>query len=132
MVNLERRHADAGARAARWAWIAVAVVPVGLALGLVLALAGIRLGDSGALILAAALVWIAAPTAAVVLAVRAARAGQPTGRLVMVAAGLLFAAIPALTVALLGPLVALVGLAATLVAGGVVALRLRSDRQHRS
>ena len=79
MTVSERRPVHGG-RLALWAWIAVALAPVGWVLGIVLAfLSGegeakgigpVTLGILGVLL------FVAAPATAVVLAVRAARAGH--------------------------------------------------------
>jgi hypothetical protein len=84
----------AGSREALWAWIAVALVPAGLILG---AVAGLLWGENpgatgGAWALPSSLLSLAAPTAAVImLAIRAARAGERSGRAAVVVSVLLLA-----------------------------------------
>lgn len=94
-------HAD---RLARWAWIAVALTPVGWVLGIVLVfLSGegeakgigpVTLGILGILL------FVAAPATAVVLAVKAARAGHRSGRIAVIVSGSLLLASLVLTLLL--------------------------------
>jgi hypothetical protein len=94
-------HADA---LARWAWIAVAVTPAGWVLGIVLAFLS---GEGGAkgigpvtVGLLGVLLFVAAPATAVVLAVRAARAGHRSGRIAEIVSGSLLVATLFLTLLL--------------------------------
>ncbi len=105
MSVLKRRPARAD-RLARWAWVAVALTPAGWVLGIILAfLSGegdakgvgpVTLGTLGILL------FVAAPAAAVVLAVRAARAGQRSGRTAVVLSGSLLLVTLVLTLLLGG------------------------------
>ncbi len=95
MSVLRRRPAHAG-KLARWAWITVALVPAGWTLGIVLAFLGGE-GEAGGggpvtVGILGILLFVAAPATAVVLAVKAARAGHRSGRAaVMVSVSLLLA-----------------------------------------
>ena len=103
MSVTKRRPVHAG-RLARWAWIAVALTPAGWVLGIVLAfLSGegeakgigpVTLGILGILL------FVAAPAAAVVLAVKAARAGHRSGRIAVMVSGSLLLATLVLTLLL--------------------------------
>ena len=100
MTVLERGWPRAGTRTAIWAWIAVALVPLGLVLGVVIAFL-LGEGDQVFLLgLVPALVSLAAPVAAIVLAARVAQAGQRSGKAAVVVSGLLLvttlAALPTL------------------------------------
>jgi multisubunit Na+/H+ antiporter MnhG subunit len=117
VVGLEHRRPDVDSRAARRAWIAVALVPAGLLLGIGLAWAGLAYGGNAVAIFGAALVWVAAPVAAVVLGLPAARAGHRSARTAVITAGLAFVTMLLLSAALLGPLPALGGLVAALLVG---------------
>jgi hypothetical protein len=87
-----------------WAWIAVALAPVGWVLGIVLAfLSGegqakgigpVTVGILGVLL------FVAPPATAVVLAVRAARAGHRSGKIAVVVSGLLLGVTLILTLVL--------------------------------
>ena len=89
---------------ARWAWVAVALTPAGWMLGIFLAfLSGegeaegigpVTVGILGVLLFAAV------PATAVVLAVKAARAGHRSGRIALVVSGSLLAATLFLTLLL--------------------------------
>jgi hypothetical protein len=76
MTALKRRPAHAG-RVAPWAWIAVALAPAGWVLGIALALLsgeGQATGIGAVTVgIVGILLFVAAPAAAVILAVRAAR-----------------------------------------------------------
>ena len=116
MTAVQHRPPQAGSRSALWAWVAVALTPVGLFLAV---LAGFAWAEAPAGGVATwslgtvpyALLGVIAPTAAVILAIRAARAGERSGRIAVAVSVLL----------LLGTLV-LLGLDFTL--GWIVALVL--------
>ena len=103
MSALKRRPVY-GETLARWAWIAVALTPAGWMLGIFLAfLSGegeakgvgpVTVGILGVLLFAAV------PATAVVLAVKAARAGHRSGRIALVVSGSLLAATLFLTLLL--------------------------------
>ncbi len=103
MSVLKRRPAHAGTLA-RWAWIAVALTPAGWVLGIVLAfLSGegqakgtgpVTLGLLGVLLFAAA------PATAVILAVKAERAGHRSARIAEMVSGSLLVATLFLTLLL--------------------------------
>ncbi len=103
MSVLKRRPAHVGRLAAE-AWIAAALTPAGWALGIYLAfLSGegearrigtVTLGISGVLL------FVAAPATAVILAVRAARAGHRSGRIALAVSGSLLLATLFLTLLL--------------------------------
>ena len=105
MSALKRRPAHADILA-RWAWIAVALTPAGWVLGVVLAfLSGegeakttgpVILGTLGILL------FVAAPATAVILAVKAARAGHRSGRIAVMVSGSLLLATLVLTLLLGG------------------------------
>jgi hypothetical protein len=117
-----RTHAD---RLAVGTWIAVASTPLGWALGIVLAFVSgegeargigpVTVGILGVLL------FVAVPAAAVVLAVRAARAGYRSGRTAVAVSGSLLLVTLFLTL-LLGPL----GLVVTAVAAVLVFVGVRS------
>lgn len=86
------------------AWIAVALTPAGWVLGIVLAFLA---GEGGAKVIGAVtvglvgvLLFVAAPATAVVLAVRAARAGHRSGKIAEMVSGLLLLATLFLTLLL--------------------------------
>jgi hypothetical protein len=118
MGVLKRRPAHADTLA-RWAWIAVALTPAGWVMGIVLAfLSGegegkgvgpVTLGILGILL------FVAAPAAAVILAVQAARAGHRSGRIAETVSELLLLATLLLTL-LLGR----IGLIVTAAVAGLV------------
>lgn len=94
MTALEHQNPRTEGRLAFRPWIAVALVPVGWMLVLVAGFAGGE-GESTGAALAAflpALVALAAPTAAVLLGVGAARAGERTGWAAAWVAGVLLVA----------------------------------------
>jgi len=75
------------------AWAAVALTPVGWFYG-VLNIAYSHLGDvtDVSMMTAGVVLFVAAPTAAAVLAAYAARAGQPSGKIAVIVSGLLLLA----------------------------------------
>jgi hypothetical protein len=97
-------HRPRAGRLAVWAWIAVALTPVGWALGIVLAFLSGEGEAEGvgpvALGMLGVLLFVAAPAIAVILAVRAARAGPRSGRPAVVVSGLLLLATLVLTLLL--------------------------------
>ena len=103
MSVLKRRpaHADAPAR---WAWIAVALTPAGWVSGIVLAFLSGEGGANGigrvTVGLLGVLLFVTAPATAVVLAVRAARAGHRSGRIAELVSGSLLVATLFLTLLL--------------------------------
>ena len=100
-MTVSKRRPVHGGRLALGAWIAVALAPVGWVLGIVLAffsgegeakgIGPVTLGIRGVLL------FVAAPATAVVLAVRAARAGHRSGRIAVVVSGSLLLATLVLT-----------------------------------
>ena len=81
----ERPTAHAEHHYTRWAWIAVALTPILFVAGIIISLAASGAaspGLGGALV---GLLSLAAPTAAVILAVAAMRAEQPAARTVLTA-----------------------------------------------
>jgi hypothetical protein len=118
MSVLKRRPAPADALA-RWAWIAVALTPAGWALGIVLAFLSGEGGAKGIGPVTAGLLgvvlFVAAPAAAVMLAVRAARAGHRSGRIAEMVSGSLLVATLFLTL-----LLGWIGLAVTAVVAALV------------
>lgn len=116
------RRPDVSCRSARPAWIAIPLVPVGLALGVAVSLLdGEGNGSSagGFAGLGPAVLSVAAPTAAVILAVRAASAGQPSARVAVAIAWLLlvgtFVVLPIAVISLgAGWIIALVAVVAVL------------------
>ncbi len=103
MSALKRRPAQAGTLA-RWAWIAVALTPAGWVTGVVLAfLSGEgEAADTGSVTLGilGILLFVGVPAIAVVLAVRAARAGHRSGRIAEMVSGSLLLATLFLTLLL--------------------------------
>ncbi len=103
MSVLRRRPAQAGALA-RWAWTAAALTPAGWVSGIALAFLSGEGGATGAgpvtVGLLGVLLFVAAPAAAVVLAVRAARAGHRSGRILEIVSGALLVATLLLTLLL--------------------------------
>jgi len=90
MAAVQQRRPDAAQhRSALGAWLAVALIPIGLVCSLVVAVGGTGTNADalGAFLLS--LVALAAPTVAVVLGVRATRAGAPSGGTVLVVAAVL-------------------------------------------
>ncbi len=87
---VEHRRPPTRSKLALWAWIALGLIPVGLILGVLEAFAAE--GTGGRLGLVPALLILAAPTAAFILAVAAARAGQRSGTAAVVVAGVLLVA----------------------------------------
>jgi hypothetical protein len=89
----DSRRSRVGARSVVWAWACLAVTPVTVLVALIVAWSG--LGDSvggvGPVALVVALV--AAPTAGLVLALRARRAGRRSGMAAAVASGVVLAAV---------------------------------------
>jgi hypothetical protein len=93
---VKQRRSHPSGRLALWAWIAVALAPVGCGVGVVLAfLSGngqaegigpVAVGVLGVVL------FVAGPTAAVILAVQAARAGHRSGKAAVVVSGLLLLA----------------------------------------
>ncbi len=92
MTTLKPRPAAADVLAA-WAWVAVALTPAGWFFG-VLNMAYSHLGDvtDVNMMTAGVVLFVIAPTAAVVLAVYAARAGHRSGKIAVIVSGLLFLA----------------------------------------
>ncbi len=94
MTAVQHRPPQAGSRSALWAWVAVALTPVGLFLAV---LAGFAWAEAPAGGVATwslgtvpyALLGVIAPTAAVILAIRAARAGERSGRIAVAVSVLL-------------------------------------------
>ncbi len=103
MSVLKRRPAPADTLARR-AWTAVALTPVGWAAGIVLAFLsgeGEAKGVGPVTVgLLGILLFVAAPATAVVLAVKAARAGHRSGRITVVVSGSLLVATLFLTLLL--------------------------------
>ena len=126
---VEHRPEHVHTQSARGAWLAVAVTPV---VWLAIIVAGFASGEDGAgsPVLAAAwasLVSAAAPAAAVALGVRAARAGDRSGKMAAVAAAVLlmatFVFLPVLVISM-GP-GWVIALAVVAVALGVLEWRSR-------
>ncbi len=90
MSIAKRRPAPADVLA-RWAWIAMALTPAGWVSGIVLAFLSGEGGAKGVGPVTAGLLgvllFVAAPATAVVLAVRAARAGHRSGRIAEMVSG---------------------------------------------
>jgi hypothetical protein len=93
MTDLEKRPrpvelhpVDAAPGSALWAWVSVALVPVGFLLALLAAVVFDASGQEGGSIGAGALALMAlgVPALAVLLSVRAARAGHASGRAAVV------------------------------------------------
>lgn len=133
MTVVKHRPPQASSRSARRAWVFVALTPVGLLLALV---AGFAWAEAPAGGMApwslgtapAALLAVTAPTAAVILAIRAARDGERSGRAAVVASVLLLLGILVLLGVggfFLGSIIALVLVAAVL---GVFGWRSRHKR----
>jgi hypothetical protein len=103
MSVLRRRPGQAG-RLAAGAWIAAALTPAGWALGIYLAfLSGEGEAKSTGTVtvgILGVLLFVATPAAAVILAVRAARAGHRSGRIAVVVSGSLLVATLVLTLLL--------------------------------
>lgn len=134
MSVLEHNLARAGARTATWAWIAVALVPVGLALGIVIAF---LLGEDYPVFLLGlvpALVSLAAPVAAVVLAARAAQAGQRSAKAAVVVSGLLLVAalavLPTLIYTFEGFVLVMGALILAVLVTALVVALVKSRRRH--
>ena len=108
MSVLKHRSAPADTLA-RWAWIAMALTPVGWVIGMVLAfLTGEGWGAGPVIVgLLGIFLFAAAPATAVVLAVKAARAGHRSGRIAVAVSGSLLA-VAALCLPLLFGLIGLV------------------------
>ncbi len=94
MTAVKHRPPQASNQSARRAWVAVALTPVGLILALVAGFAwaeapagGVATWSLGTV--PVALLAVAAPTAAVILAIQAARAGERSGRAAVVVSVLL-------------------------------------------
>ena len=87
------RQSQVGERSVAWAWVCVVLVPVVLAVALIAAWIG--LGDSigGVGVVGVVVVLIAAPTAGLVLALRARRAGRRSGTAAAVVSGVVLAAV---------------------------------------
>ncbi len=114
VTAVQHRPPQAGSRSAQRAWVAVALTPVGWFLAAIAGFAwaeapagGVATWSLGTL--PYALLGVIAPTAAVILAIRAARAGERSGKIAVAVSALL----------LLGTLVVL-GLDFTL--GWIIAL----------
>ncbi len=96
MTAVQHRPPQAASRSARWAWVAVALTPVGWFLGV---LAGFAWAEAPGATGGTAtwslgtvpyvLLGVIAPTAAVILAIRAARAGERSGRVAVAVSVLL-------------------------------------------
>ncbi len=94
MTAVQHRPPLATSRSALWAWVAVALTPVGLLLAVVAGFAWAEAPASGIATwslgtVPAALLAVIAPTAAVILAIRAARAGERSGRIALAVSVLL-------------------------------------------
>ena len=133
MTAVKHRPPQANSRSAQRAWVAVALTPVGLILATVAGFAwaeapagGVATWSLGTL--PATLLAVTAPTAAVILAIGAARAGERSGRAaVVVSVFLLLGMFVLLGVGgfFLGSIIALVLVAAVL---GVFGWRSRHNR----
>ena len=123
MTALKRRPAHAG-RVAPWAWIAVALAPAGWVLGIALALLsgeGQATGIGAVTVgIVGILLFVAAPAAAVILAVRAARAGHRSAKVAVVVSGVLLVATLVLTLLLGTIALVVVAVVAVAVAAGTL------------
>ncbi|WP_406831295.1 hypothetical protein ABEG17_00535 [Pedococcus sp. KACC 23699] len=140
MHETRTRSASHPSRTVRWAWVCIGLVPVGLvgSIGVLLGLAsllGVDLAPArgtahpslaqGLLLVAAInVVALAAPTAAVVLAVRAQRAGQGTAPAATVVATVLLV----MTILAFTLLVSTAGLVGAAVVAAVLVGTLRQPR----
>ena len=124
MTTLKPQRAPGGTLAA-WAWAAVALTPVGWFYG-ALAAAYSHLGDVVDVnqMITGVLLFVAAPTSAFILAVHAARAGHRSGKIAVIAAGLLLLATIVVTLLYGG----WIGLAVTAVVAVLVLAWVRSRR----
>jgi len=124
MTTLKPRHASADVLAAL-AWAAVAVTPFGWFYG-ALAVAFSFEGDHPIVsqMIMGVLLFVAAPTSAFILAVHAARAGHRSGKIAVIAAGLLLLATIVVTLLYGG----WIGLAVTAVVAVLVLAWVRSRR----
>lgn len=135
MTVLEHDPPRTGDRVVLWTWIAVILAPIGLVLGVVVAFVLGEAVDHWYLGPVPALVALAAPTAAAVLAARTAEAAHRSGPAAVVVSGLLLlaalVALPTVVYSFEGFLlvVSAVGLAAVVVAFGVETVR--SHGRHR-
>lgn len=133
MAAVKHRPPQASNRSARRAWVAVALTPVGLILALVAGFAWAEAPAGGTApwslgTVPVALLAVAAPTAAVILAIGAARAGERSGRTAAVVSVLLLLGMFVLLGVggfFLGSIIALVLVAAVL---GVFGWRSRHNR----
>ena len=124
MTTLKPQRAPGGTLAA-WAWAAVALTPVGWFYG-ALAAAYSHLGDVVDVnqMITGVLLFVAAPSSAFILAVHAARAGHRSGKIAVIAAGLLLLATIVVTLLYGG----WIGLAVTAVVAVLVLAWVRSRR----
>ncbi len=133
MTAVKHRPPQASSRPARQAWVAVALTPVGLFLALVAGFAWAEAPEGGVApwslgTVPVALLAVAAPMAAVILAIRAARAGERSGRAAVWVSVLLLLGMFVLVGVggfFLGSIIALVLVAAVL---GVFGWRARHKR----
>ncbi len=124
MTTLKPQRAPGGTLAA-WAWAAVALTPVGWFYG-ALATAYSHLGDVVDVnqMITGVLLFVAAPSSAFILAVHAAHAGHRSGKIAVIAAGLLLLATIVVTLLYGG----WIGLAVTAVVAVLVLAWVRSRR----
>ena len=124
MTTLKPQRAPGGTLAA-WAWGAVALTPVGWFYG-ALAAAYSHLGDVVDVnqMITGVLLFVAAPSSAFILAIHAARAGHRSGKIAVIAAGLLLLATIVVTLLYGG----WIGLAVTAVVAVLVLAWVRSRR----